>query len=112
MAYYIGLAETNGGQSGNVLAAARNAVPEINFLRAHFGTNFADQTLLTIAAMKVPGGSKKSHPLLGCMRSKVSNPQSERNVWFLHDKGCLSDGAFDFVVRVLACGVVAEMPRK
>ena len=112
MVYYIGLAETNGGQSGNVLAAARNAVPEINFLRAHFGTNFADQTLLTIAAMKVPGGNKKSHPLLGCMRSKVSNPQSERNVWFLHDKGCLSDGAFDFVVRVLACGVVAEMPRK
>ncbi len=112
MVYYIGLAETNGGQTGNVLAAARNAVPEINFLRAHFGTNFADQTLLTIAAMKVPGGNKKSHPLLGCMRSKVSNPQSERNVWFLHDKGCLSDGAFDFVVRVLACGVVAEMPRK
>ena len=112
MVYYIGLAETNGGQSGNVLAAARNAVPEINFLRAHFGTNFADQTLLTIAAMKVPGGNKKSHPLLGCMRNKVSNPQSERNVWFLHDKGCLSDGAFDFVVRVLACGVVAEMPRK
>ncbi len=112
MVYYIGLAETNGGQSGNVLAAARNAVPEINFLRAHFGTNFADQTLLTIAAMKVPGGSKKSHPLLACMRTKVNNPQSERNVWFLHDKGCLSDGAFDFVVRVLACGVVAEMPRK
>ena len=112
MVYYIGLAETNGGQSGNVLAAARNAVPEINFLRAHFGTNFADQTLLTIAAMKVPGGNKKSHPLLGCMRTKVNNPQSERNVWFLHDKGCLSDAAFDFVVRVLACGVVAEMPRK
>lgn len=112
MVYYIGLAETNGGQSGNVLAAARNAIPEINFLRAHFGTNFADQTLLTIAAMKVPGGSKKSHPLLACMRTKVNNPQSERNVWFLHDKGCLSDGAFDFVVRVLACGIVAEMPRK
>ena len=111
MVYYIGLAETNGGQSGNVLVAVRSAVPEINFLRAHFGTNFADQTLLTIAAMKVPGGNnKKSHPLLGCIDSKVKDPQSERNVWFLHDKGCLSDGAFDFVVRVLACGVVAEMP--
>ncbi len=112
MVYYVGLAETNGGQSGNPLAAARNAVPEINFLRAHFGTNDADQTMLTIAAMKVPGGSKKSHPLLGCLRDKANNPQSERNVWFLHDKGCLNDSAFDFVVRVIACGIVAEMPRK
>jgi FHA domain len=112
MVAYIGLAETNGGQSGNVLAAMRNAIPAINFVRAHFGTNDADQTMLTIAAMKVPGGSKKSHPILGCLRDKANNPQSDRNVWFLHDKGCLNEGAFDFVLKVIACGIVAEMPRK
>ena len=108
MVFYLGLAETNGGQSGDPIAAARQAIAEVNFLRDHFGTNFADQALLVIAATQAPGGNKKSHPWLACMRSKIKNPQAERNVWFLHQQGCVSDTAYDFVLKFLAYGVLAQ----
>ncbi len=108
LVFYLGLAETNGGQNGDPLNAARQAIPEISFLRAHFGTGQADYALLVIAATKIPGGNKKSHPLLACMRNKVKNPQTDRNVWFLHEAGCLGDGAYEFVLKFLAYGVVAQ----
>ena len=108
MVFYLGLAETNGGQNGDPIAAARGAIAEVIFLRDHFGTNFAEQALLVIAATKVPGGNKKSHPLLACMRNKIKNPQAERNVWFLHEHGCLSDTAYEFVLKFLAYGVIAQ----
>lgn len=108
LVFYLGLAETNGGQSGDPLNAARQAIPEISFLRAHFGTGQADYALLVIAATRIPGGNKKSHPLLACMRNKVKNPQTDRNIWFLHEAGCLSEGAYDFVLKFLAYSVVAQ----
>lgn len=110
--FYLALAETNGGQSGDVLAIARQAVPSVQFLRAHFGSNFADQTLLVVAAYKIPGGSKKSHPLLPVLNKLVRNPQTDRNVWFLREKGALSDTSYDFVLRFLAYGAIAQNPRQ
>jgi hypothetical protein len=112
MLFYLALAETNGGQSGDPVAVAQQAVPDVQFLRGHFGSNFADQSLLVIAAYKIPGGSKKSHPLLEPLRRLVRNPQTDRNVWFLREKGALSDTAYDFVLRFLAYGAIAQNPRQ
>ena len=91
---------------------ARQAVPEVQFLRGHFGGNFADPSLLIVAAHKIPGGSKKSHPLLEPLRRLVRNPQTDRNVWFLREKGALSDTAYEFVLRFLAYGAIAQNPRQ
>jgi hypothetical protein len=107
---YMALAETNGG--GDVLATARQLVPEVQFLRGHFGSEFADPTLILVAAYKIPGGSKRSHPLLPRLNQLVKNPQTDRNVWFLRDKGALSDAAYDFVLRFLAYGAIAQNPRQ
>jgi hypothetical protein len=109
---FLALAETNGGQSGDPLAVARQMVPEIQFLRGHFGSEFADPTLMLVAAHKIPGGNKKSHPLLEPLRRLVKNPQTDRNVWFLRDKGALSDAAYDFVLRFLAYAAIAQNPRQ
>jgi len=107
---YMALAETNG--SGDPLATARQLVPEVQFLRGHFGSEFADPTLILVAAYKIPGGSKRSHPLLPRLNQIVKNPQTDRNVWFLRDKGALSDASFDFVLRFLAYGAIAQNPRQ
>ncbi len=109
---FLALAETNGGQAGDPLAVARQLVPEIQFLRGHFGSDFADPTLMLVAAHKIPGGSKKSHPLLEPLRRLVKNPQTDRNVWFLREKGALSDAAYDFVLRFLAYAAIAQNPRQ
>lgn len=110
--FYLALAETNGGQSGDAISIAQQAIPEVQFLRGHFGSNFADQALLIVAAHKIPGGTKKSHPLLEPLRRLVRNPQTDRNVWFLREKGALSDAAYEFVLRVLAYGAIAQNPRQ
>jgi pSer/pThr/pTyr-binding forkhead associated (FHA) protein len=110
--FYLALADTNGGQAGDPLPIARQAIQEVQFLRGHFGSNFADQTLLVVAAYKIPGGSKKSHPLLGPLRQLVRNPQTDRNVWFLRQKGALSNEAYEFVLRFLAYGAIAQNPRQ
>jgi hypothetical protein len=110
--FYLALADTNGGQAGDPLPIARQAIQEVQFLRGHFGSNFADQTLLVVAAYKIPGGSKKSHPLLEPLRRLVRNPQTDRNVWFLRQKGALSNEAYDFVLRFLAYGAIAQNPRQ
>ena len=107
---YMALADTNG--AGDPLAVAVQLVPEVQFLRGHFGSEFADQTLLVVAASKIPGGSKKSHPLLQPLRQLVKNPQTDRNVWYLRSKGALSDAAYDYVLRVLAYGAIAQNPRQ
>ncbi len=109
---YLALAETNGGQTGEPLAVARQMVPEIQFLRGHFGSEFADPTLMLVAAHKIPGGSKKSHPLLEPLRRLVKNPQTDRNVWFLREKGALNDAAYEFVLRFLAYAAIAQNPRQ
>lgn len=109
---YMGLAETNGGQAGDPLAVARQMVPEVQFLRGHFGSEFADPTLMLVAAHKVPGGNKKSHPLLEPLRRLVRNPQTDRNVWFLREKGALNDAAYDYVLRFLAYAAIAQNPRQ
>ena len=109
---YLALAETNGGQTNDPLAVARQTIPDVQFLRGHFGGNFADPSLLIVAAHKIPGGSKKSHPLLEPLRRLVRNPQTDRNVWYLREKGALSDTAYDFVLRFLAYGAIAQNPRQ
>ncbi len=107
---YMALAETNG--SGDPLAKARDLIPAVQFLRGHFGSEFADPTLMLVAAHKIPGGNKKSHPLLATLRNLVKDPHTDRTVWFLRDKNALSDAAYDFVLRFLAYGAIAQNPRQ
>ena len=77
-------------------------------LQAHFGSQFADAILLTLAAYKIPGEDNRSHPLLADLRRLVQNPQTDRNIWFLHEQGAISLEAYDFVLRFLAIGIIAQ----
>jgi hypothetical protein len=111
---YAGLAVTDGGRTGrDPVAAARDMISDLLSLRATFGSGDADSSLLIIAAFREGGiGSKKSHPLLATIRRVVNNPLTQRNVWFLHERGGLKQQAYDFVLRFLALGVIAQNPRQ
>lgn len=91
---------------------AQGAIADLLALRATFGTNDADSSLLVLAAYKMGRGEKRSHPLLATIRKLVRNPLTQRNVWYLNDRGGLEPQAYDFVVSVLALGVIAQNPQQ
>jgi hypothetical protein len=110
---YAALAETDGGQAtGDLRAVARRMLPDLLSLRKTLGTESADKSLILVAAYKVGGWTKKSHPLLQTMRRVVKDPLADRNVWYLRNHGGLDEQAYDFVVRFMALGVIADNPRR
>ena len=110
---YVALAETDGGLAGgDQSAVARRLLPELLSLRKTLGTESADKSLILVAAYKMGGWTKKSHPLLSAMRRVVKNPLTDRNVWYLREHGGLQDTPYDFVVRFVALGIIGENPRR
>lgn len=107
------LAESEGARTpSDQMATARRILPELLSLRKTLGTESADKSLILVAAYKMGGGTKKSHPLLRAMTRAVKNPLTDRNVWYLREHGSLGDEAYGFVVNFLALGVIAENPRR
>lgn len=106
----LALAATDGGERGDPVAAARQLLPTLLVLWPTFGSETADSSLIIVAASRIPGGTAKSHPLLATMRRVVNNSQTERNVWFLRERGALDPEVYNFVIRFLALGVIAENP--
>jgi hypothetical protein len=97
---YLALAETNGGQNGEPVEIARRAVPRLHSLRVELGGDTGDSSLLILAAYRAP-----------LKLAAIKNAQTERNIWSLHKRGAISTESYDFVLRVLAYGVLAQNPK-
>lgn len=110
---YALLAQMDGGQKvADYATAARQMLPDLVAVRIHFGTD-ADSTLIVLAAYTMGPGTKKSHPLLAVIRRIVeSNPSAKRNIWYLHQRNGISTEAYQFVIRFLALGIIAQNPRE
>lgn len=119
---YAALADSEGGaQGGDPVASARRMLPKLLTLRATFGTETADSSLLLVAAYPYPfnppigSQARTPHPLasklmeLGGRRSTVDTAEA-RSVWFLHEKNGITNEAYDLVIRLLAIGVIAQNP--
>ena len=103
---YAVLAETNGGAQ-NLMAKAREMAPKLNALRSMFGGDLADSALLFVAAYFEGVPSKKHHPLL----DRISDP-TQRDIWSLSRGGKLKPGQYEFVLRFIAYGIIADNPRQ
>jgi hypothetical protein len=115
---YAALAES---EQGDPLEAARRMAPKLLTLRATFGTETANSTLLLVAAYPYPFDpvegerTRRPHPLatrlvkLGGEHPEVAATVA-RSVWFLREQRGISDEAYDLVVRLLAVGLVAQRP--
>jgi hypothetical protein len=108
---YAVLAQTDGGRiNGEPPAVARGIIASLLAVRATFGTADAESSLILLAAYKMGGGGKRSHPLLATIRRLVKHPLTQRNVWYLNERGGLDGEVYDFVVRFLALAVIAQNP--
>ncbi|MFN7945862.1 MAG: FHA domain-containing protein [Blastocatellia bacterium] len=106
LVFGVALAETDGGK-GNVLAVAQSAYQKLNFLYATFGIDKADKTLILVAACQIGTGNEKSHPLLA---KKSALPLNEQTVWSLRRYQKIEPATYQFVIRFLALGVIAQSP--
>ena len=103
---YAVLAETNGGTQ-NLMAKAREMAPKLNALRSMFGGDLADSALLFVTAYFEGVPSKKHHPLL----DRIPDP-TQRDIWSLSRGGKLKPGQYEFVLRFIAYGIIADNPRQ
>jgi hypothetical protein len=120
---YAALAESESGSSGDPVVVARQMMPKLLALRATFGTETANSSLLLVAAYPYPFnppiGSqiRTPHPLasklmeFGGRRSTVDTSEA-RSVWFLHEKNGITPEAYDLVIRLLAIGIIAQNPSR
>jgi hypothetical protein len=108
----LGLSLTNGCESDDCVKAAIAAVPLLASLNKTFGSNEGDSCLILIAAYREGSGTRRSHPLLKRMNRVVTNPLTERNVWYLNEQRVLSANAYALVIDTIAFGVIARNPRQ
>ncbi|MBV9928131.1 MAG: FHA domain-containing protein [Acidobacteria bacterium] len=116
---YAALAETAGGGASNPKAAAGALLRDMLDSQVTIGTQTANSSLLLVAACKYdfkPGDKKTAHPLIAHARVLGSKAKVEpgvaRSVWFLREKGGISDAAYNFVLRFLALAVIARNPSR
>jgi pSer/pThr/pTyr-binding forkhead associated (FHA) protein len=107
---YTALAATDGGQQGDPAAAAGRLLPYLFLCKQLLGVESADSSLLVVAASSMPGGSKKTHPLLGLIQGCRLNPATERTVWYLREHCNLGQQPYDFALNFIALGVIAQNP--
>jgi len=109
---YAVLAETNGGapNPSNLVDTARLMAPKLISLRNTFGDETADSVLIFVAAYPEGVFPKGGHPLLG--RIPGDNPMRDRKVWSLARRGKFKPGQYEFVLRFIAYGIIADNPRQ
>ncbi len=108
----LGLALSKGGESDDCVTAAVKALSTLATLNKTFGSTDGDSCLILIAAFQEGPGTRRSHPLLRRMSQVVTNPLTERNIWYLNEQRILSADAYALVIDTIAFGVITRNPRE
>jgi hypothetical protein len=101
-----------GNQKGDVVAVANQMVGKLSEIFKGFGIDSADDALLIIAAYH---GDKTGNNLQTLVSPFISDPnkaQTFRSIWFLKDKGKLTNSEFDFALQFLAIGTITQNPKE
>jgi pSer/pThr/pTyr-binding forkhead associated (FHA) protein len=104
-----------GNARGNVLQTAQSMVENLDKLLIHVGGERADDALLMVAAYDRSASGSVIE--FRNMLQQLSNqfPESSRTIrtiWFLKQKGKISDAEFDFALRFLAIGTITQNPKE
>jgi hypothetical protein len=106
-AVYAVLAETEGRGGDNDTAVLN----DVAFVSTTFGAGTAENAMVSLAAYKEGQGTKKTHPLLARLRRGEIDPQTQRNIWYLHERKLIGDEQYNFVVKFIALAIIAENPK-
>ncbi|NNE66503.1 MAG: FHA domain-containing protein [Pyrinomonadaceae bacterium] len=105
-----------GNRSGNVAAKAREMSEILDRLTIVLGNELADDAILVIAAYDEgkAGNTLRMRDRLANLTRKnpTASPREVRTVWFLREKGQISQAQYDFALDFLAVGTIAQNPKE
>jgi FHA domain len=111
LAVYVTLAQfdKSGGRGDPAQVAVSNC-PALAKMRAIFGDELANDSLLSVAAL-LEGAALQGK--ITRLAGRVNDsPSTIRSIWYLHDHQVISDETHNFVIRFIALGVIAQNPQK
>ena len=104
-----------GNQRGDPLAVAQTILPILNDLKITLDNKLAGDNLLIIAAFErgAAGKPRSLQSTLEALSKTTQNvsPREIRSIWFLHEKGKITDAEFNFAVQFLAIGAITQNPK-
>jgi len=107
---YVTLAKIDRDGRGDPTQVATALCPTLARMRAVFGDELANDSLLSVAALE-EGEALQSR--ITKLASRVNDsPTTIRSIWYLHDHQVISDQTYNFVIRFMAMGVIAQDPQK
>jgi pSer/pThr/pTyr-binding forkhead associated (FHA) protein len=103
-----------GNQRGNVIDTAKSMAEVLDKLNRSIGVESADESLLVIAAYD-QGVADKFLQLRNQAEALSKTTQGVtarqvRTIWFLHERGKLTDSEFELALRFLAIGTITQKP--
>jgi pSer/pThr/pTyr-binding forkhead associated (FHA) protein len=101
-------------KGGNPTETAKEMLPVLSELKVKLDNKLADDNLLIIAAFDQGKAGKfgsLSGKIEGLAKTSTSvSPRQIRTIWFLKEKGKITDAEFDFALRFLAIGTIMQNP--
>jgi hypothetical protein len=107
---YATLAKIDRDGRGDPAQVAASLCPTLAKMRAVFGDELANDSLLSVAALE-EGEALQSR--ITKLAGRVNDsPTTIRSIWYLHDHQVISEQTYNFVIRFMAMGVIAQDPQK
>jgi hypothetical protein len=104
--------ETRG--STDVISNAQSILPVLSELKISLGNELTDDNLLIIAAFE-QGKRGDFHSMRNMIEALGREPGVDarkiRTVWYLRERGKISDSQYNLVMKFLAIGTIAQNPR-
>lgn len=104
-----------GNNRGDPLAVAQTMLPILSDLKVTLDNKLADDNLLIIAAYErgAAGKPRSLQSTLEALSKQTQNvsPREIRSIWFLKDKGKITDAEFNFALQFLAIGAITQNPK-
>lgn len=102
-----------GNQRGDVVAVAGEMMEKISNIMQPFGNDFADDSLLIMAAYSGGKSGEQLQNTVGSLSNRVKNVTSRtiRSIWFFRENNELSNAEFDFALQFLAIGTITQNPK-
>jgi pSer/pThr/pTyr-binding forkhead associated (FHA) protein len=107
---YVTLATIDRDGRGDPAQVAASLGPALARMRAVFGDELANDSLLSVAALEE--GEALQARITKLAGRVTDSPTTIRSIWYLHDHQVISDQTYNLVIRFMAMGVVSQDPQK
>ena len=107
---YVTLARIDRDGRGDPAQVAASLCPTLARMRAVFGDELANDSLLSVAALEE--GETLQARITKLAGRVTDSPTTIRSIWYLHDHQVISEQTYNFVIRFMAMGVISQDPQK